>query len=193
MKNKFIYLIYLFVSKLPDIYMVNFWFKTIATLRAKVLNLLSNMNISNNVRIYRNVKISRRSNLVISNNVTIKENCVLGGNITIGEDTQILANTKIDGSGEVIIGKNSHIGRDNDIFSHYHDISQKDILVNKSKEVFQKTIIGDNVMLFSRVGIMGGVTLGDNCVVAYGSIVTKDCEENLIYAGIPAKKIGERI
>jgi len=192
MKNKLIYLVYIFSSKLPDIYMINRWFIFITKFRAKILNLLPNMKMSGNIRIYTNVKISRHSKIKIEKNVNIKENCVIGGNITIGENTLILANTKIDGSGKVVIGKNSHIGRDNDIFSHYHDISKKDILVNKSKEVFQETIIGNNVMLFSRVGIMGGVILGDNCAIAYGSIVTKDCDENIIYAGIPAKKIGER-
>ena len=193
MKNKLIYLIYKILSKMPDIYMVSTWFNNITKLRARVLNLLPNMNISKNVKIYTNVNISRNSNLVLNENVCIKENCVIGGNVTIGKNTQILSNTKLDGTGTLIIGDNTHIGRDNDIFSHYHDISKKDILVNDSIEIKQTTIIGNNVMLYSRVGIMGGVTIEDNCVIAYGGVVTKDCKENCIYAGVPAKKIGERI
>ncbi len=193
MKNKLIYLIYMILSNLPDLYMFGFWFRNITKLRAKALNLLPNMRISNNVRIYRGVEISRNSNLILSKGVTIKEYCVLGGNIEVGENTQILGYTKIDGSGKVTIGKNTHIGRENDIFSHYYDISKKDILVNKSKEYFLETIIGDNVMLYSRVAVMGGVTIENNSAIAYGSIVTKNCKENIIYAGIPAKKIGERI
>jgi len=192
MKNKLIYLVYMFLSKLPDIYMLSIWFNNITKLRAKFLNLLPNMKIANNVKIYTNVKISRNSNLILDQNVCIKENCVIGGNIEVGKNTNILGYTKIDGSGKVIIGRDTHIGRDNDIFSHYHDISKKEILVNKSKEIFQDTVIGNNVMLFSRVGIMGGVTIYDNASIAYGSVVTKDCEANMIYAGIPAKKIGER-
>jgi len=193
MKNKLIYLIYMFLSKLPDIYMLNIWFNNITKLRARVLNLLPNMKISNNVKIYTSVKISKNSNLILDENVSIKENCVIGGNIEVGENTQILGHTKIDGSGKVIIGRDTHIGRENDIFSHYHDISKKNILVNKSKECFQETIIGNNVMLYSRVAIMGGVIIEDNSAIAYGSIVTKNCEENIIYAGIPTKKIGERV
>jgi len=193
MKNKLIYLIYMLLSKLPDIYMLQTWFNNITKLRAKSLNLLPNMKIANSVKIYTNVKISRNSNLILDENVCIKENCVIGGNIEVGKNTNILGYTKIDGSGKVIIGQDSHIGRENDIFSHYHDISKKDILVNESKEFFQETMIGDNVMLYSRVAIMGGVRIGDNSAIAYGSIVTKNCEENIIYAGIPAKEIGVRI
>lgn len=193
MKNKLIYLIYILVAKLPDIYMINIWFKNITKIRARILNLLPNMHIANDVKIYKGVQINRNSNLILLKGVIVKEHCVLGGNIEIGENTQILAYTKIDGSGKVTIGSDTHIGRENDIFSHYHDISKKDILVNESKEYFQKTIIGSNVMLYSRVAIMGGITIENNCVIAYGSIVTKDCKENLIYAGVPAKRISERI
>ncbi|TLP37775.1 acyltransferase [Arcobacter arenosus] len=193
MKNKFIYLIYVILSNLPDFYMIRVWFRNITKLRAKVLKLLPNMEISNGVKIYRGVKISRNSNLILSKGVVIKEFCILGGTIAVGEDTQILSYTKIDGSGKVTIGRDTHIGRENDIFSHYHNISDKNILVNKSKECFQEIHIGNNVMLYSRVAVMGGVNIHDNSAIAYGSIVTKNCEQNFIYAGVPAKKIGERI
>ena len=117
------------------------------------------MKIADGVRIYTNVNISRHSKIILDENVTIKENCVIGGNLEVGKNTNILGYTKIDASGKVIIGKDSHIGRENDIFSHYHDISKKDTLVNQSKEYFQETIIGNNVMLYSRVTIMGGITI----------------------------------
>jgi maltose O-acetyltransferase len=66
-------------------------------------------------------------------------------------------------------------------------------LVNKSKEIPQTTVIGKNVMLFSRVGVMSGIKIEENVVVGYGSVVTKNCEKDFIYAGNPAKKIGERV
>ncbi len=192
MRKEIVYFLYIILSKLPDKLLFSFWFKNITKLRAKVLSLMPNNYIESGVKIYRNVKTNKKSKLTILKNSAIKENCILIGNIKIGENCNILNNSKIDGSGEVIIGHNSHIGRENDIFSHYHDISKKDILVNKSKEFYQKTIIGNNVMLFSRVGVMSGIYIKDNAVIAYGSVVTKDCEKNTIYAGSPAKKIGER-
>jgi maltose O-acetyltransferase len=192
MKDKFIFLLYLILSKFPDIYFLSFWFNNITKLRARVLNLLSSYKIGKKVKIYRNVNFSKSSNIFLGDNVIIKENCKLSGKITIGDNTVILSDAKIDGSGEVIIGSNSHIGRENDIFSHYHILDRKDILVNFSQEVFQKTEIGNNVMLFSRVGIMSGVKIDDNCVIGYGSVVTKNCEKNGIYVGVPAKKMAER-
>ncbi|NOX15267.1 MAG: hypothetical protein GXP61_04460 [Epsilonproteobacteria bacterium] len=190
--NHIFYFFYSISSKIPDKLVFGFWFKFITKLRAKILNLMPNMSIGKKVKIYKNMKTTKKSKLNIGENSTIKENCTLIGNIEIGENCNILNNTKIDGSGRVIIGNNSHIGRENDIFSHYHDISKKETLVNKSKEIFQTTIIGENVMLFSKVGIMGGLNIENGVVVGYGSVVTKNCEKNGIYVGVPAKKIGQR-
>lgn len=49
--------------------------------------------------------------------------------------------------------------------------------------------IGNNVFLGKNSTIMPGVTIGDNVIVGYGSIVTKSIPSNEVWAGIPAKKI----
>lgn len=35
------------------------------------------------------------------------------------------------------------------------------------------------------------ITIGSGCVIAAGSVVIHDCEDNCLYAGNPAKKIKE--
>lgn len=52
-----------------------------------------------------------------------------------------------------------------------------------------KIKIGNNVWLGEHVTILKGVTIGDNVVVGYGSIVTKDIPANSVAVGIPAKVI----
>lgn len=37
--------------------------------------------------------------------------------------------------------------------------------------------------------ILGGVTIGENCVIGAKSLVLSDCCSNSVYVGIPAKKI----
>lgn len=51
--------------------------------------------------------------------------------------------------------------------------------------------IEDNVFIGNGVRIMYDVNIGHNTIVAAGSVITKDLEPNGIYAGIPAKRIGE--
>ncbi len=52
-------------------------------------------------------------------------------------------------------------------------------------------VIGDNVWIGRGSSIRKGVHIGDNCVVATGSIVTKDIPDNHIAAGVPAQPIKE--
>lgn len=49
--------------------------------------------------------------------------------------------------------------------------------------------IEDGCWIGARSLILPGVTIGKGTIIAAGSIVTKNCEPNSLYAGIPAKKI----
>ena len=48
----------------------------------------------------------------------------------------------------------------------------------------------DNVFIGTDAVIMPNVRIGSNVVIGAGALVTKDCEPNSIYAGVPAKRIG---
>lgn len=49
--------------------------------------------------------------------------------------------------------------------------------------------IGNNVWIAPRCTILKGVTIGDNAVVATGSVVTKDVPANTLVAGVPARVV----
>ena len=51
--------------------------------------------------------------------------------------------------------------------------------------------IGNNVWVATNVTICGGVHIGDNSVIAAGSVVTKDIPSNVIAGGVPCKVIRE--
>lgn len=53
-------------------------------------------------------------------------------------------------------------------------------------------VIGNDVWIGLDVKIMEGITISDGAVIAAGSIVTKNIPPYEIWAGIPAKKIGQR-
>lgn len=52
--------------------------------------------------------------------------------------------------------------------------------------------IGNRVVLFSGACIIGDVTIGDNCVIGAGSVVTKDILSGCVAAGMPAKVVSQR-
>jgi|SRR5580658_3938246 chloramphenicol O-acetyltransferase type B len=55
-----------------------------------------------------------------------------------------------------------------------------------------QTEIGDDVWIGLGSIVLSGVRIGEGCVIAAGSVVTRDADEYAIYAGNPAKKIRER-
>lgn len=57
-------------------------------------------------------------------------------------------------------------------------------------DAFGKVIIGNWVYIGAGSLIMPGVTIGDNVLVAAGSVVTKSIPANCIVAGNPARIIG---
>lgn len=56
-------------------------------------------------------------------------------------------------------------------------------------DIFGSIRIGNNVHLGINSVIMPGVTIGNDCVIACGAVVTKNIPDGEIWGGIPAKKI----
>lgn len=56
----------------------------------------------------------------------------------------------------------------------------------------EKPIIGNNVDFGVNVICIGNITIGDNAIIAAGSVVVKDVPENAVVAGNPAKVIKYR-
>lgn len=72
-----------------------------------------------------------------------------------------------------------------------HDFASRVIV--KDKNLFYpshgKIIIGNNVWFGQNCTILKGVTIGDNCIIGYGSIVVKDIPSNSVAVGCPARVI----
>ena len=109
------------------------------------------------------------------------------GHIHIGSYCVLSPGVRIRSAVGVDIGDNSMIAEhcyitDADWHGAYHRIYP-----GKTKAVH----IGDNVWLGDSVTITKGVNIGDNAIVGAASVVTKDVPANTIFAGNPAKQVGE--
>ena len=51
--------------------------------------------------------------------------------------------------------------------------------------------IGNDVWIGGNCVILPGINIGNNVIIAAGSVVTKDIPDNTLVAGIPAKKLRE--
>jgi acetyltransferase-like isoleucine patch superfamily enzyme len=88
--------------------------------------------------------------------------------------------------GGVDIGDHVMIGPNVNIITTGHPVepSQRRAYV-EGKPI----VIANNVWIATGATILGGVTVGENSVVAAGAIVTKDVPPNSFVAGVPAKII----
>lgn len=56
-------------------------------------------------------------------------------------------------------------------------------------EITKPIIVKNNVYIGVRSIIMPGVEIGNNCIIAAGSVVTKNVPDNNVYGGVPARFI----
>lgn len=99
--------------------------------------------------------------------------CSIHPNVKIGEFTMLANNVSI-------------IGGD-----HRYDVIGKPVILS-GRDIIKETIIGSDCWLGAHSIIMSGVSIADGCIIAAGSVVTKDTEPYCIYGGVPAKKIKDR-
>lgn len=85
------------------------------------------------------------------------------------------------------VGNNCQLTHGCKLFTH----GGGNVLRNKYPDfdVFGKIIIGNWVYIGTNALIMPGVTIGDNVLVAAGSVVTKSVPSDSVVAGNPAKII----
>lgn len=131
-----------------------------------------------------NVNIGSFSQLIISTSFNnIGKYIEIGDNVGIGEYAYI------GGGGGTKIRSNTIVGQYLSIHPENHNYSNSEILI-REQGVSRKGIdIGENCWIGSKVTILDGVKIGDNSVIAAGSVITKSFPSNSMIGGVPAKLI----
>lgn len=124
--------------------------------------------------------------VVIGDGTTVGENtrissfCDIGKNVVIGKKCNIQAHVTISNGckigNNVFIGPNSSLLNDKFPWSDY----------------ITPPVICDNVIVGGCAVILPKVTVGENSVIAAGSLVTKDVPSEVVVVGVPAKKMMTR-
>jgi acetyltransferase-like isoleucine patch superfamily enzyme len=142
---------------------------------------------TNGIQLGDNVSIARDSILFCTGVIAQK-----GIGITIGDRTGIGARAFLAGQGGITIGSDVITGPNIQIFSENHNFSDLEQTIKTQGVTKQVTVIGSNCWLGGGVTILAGVTIGDGCIIAAGSVVTKSVPQNSVVAGVPAKVVKSR-
>lgn len=119
--------------------------------------------------------------------------CDIGIGIQIGDDVGIGEFCHIGGAGGVVIGNDTIVGSYFSVHPENHIFDNIDIPIRLQGVTRQGIKIGSGCWIGAKVTILDGVVIGNNCVVAAGSVVRGNFPDACVIGGVPArilKKIG---
>lgn len=108
-----------------------------------------------------------------------------GKNITLGKNVFINSGCNFQDQGGIVIGDNTLIGHNVVLATLNHGFLPEDRGDLHPAPIY----IGKNVWVGSSSVVTPGVKIGDNSIIAAGSVVVKDVPESVIVGGNPAKYI----
>lgn len=131
--------------------------------------------IFNLISPFTEIEVGKKSILKIGRMVRMRSGCKVcvrkGAEVKIGDNTSLNNGCIIICHESISIGKNVQFGPNVLIYDHDHDFR----VANGLKKLKYKTSpvrIGENVWIGANTVILRGTIIGDNCVIAAGSIIS---------------------
>lgn len=106
--------------------------------------------------------------------------------LSIGSDVWLGRDFQVHGNGAVEIGDCVDIAPSVYCITGSHEISD-DSKRRAGNGLSYHICIGNGCWIGARSSILGNTTISNGCVIGAGALVTKNTEQNGLYAGVPAK------
>jgi acetyltransferase-like isoleucine patch superfamily enzyme len=142
-----------------------------------------------------------RTGIRFGDNVTLRAGVVidgtgvlgdLGEGLTVGSNVGISEGSFLQVRGTVTIGDDVIIGPGVKIFSENHRTDDSDLVIRLQGVTRRGVTIERGVWLGAGATILDGVTIGEQAIVAAGSVVTRSVPPAMVVAGVPARIIRAR-
>lgn len=121
----------------------------------------------------------------------IHAECFLGygpkGHLTLGKGSYCNFRCFFDLGDDISIGENCSVAYGVTFCNSYHELGGPSQRAGQGKT--GKIVVQDGCWIGTNVTIMPNVCIGNGCIIAASSVVTKNCDPNGLYAGVPARRI----
>lgn len=141
------------------------------------------------------IRIVNGGKIILKGTVGLSQGVVLlvnNSSLVLGDHFRCNYSTTLDCTDEnIVFGNDVVLGWNVTVKNNDgHTVIQN----GRQKKRAAPVYIGDHVLLCAYSTVLKGVKVGNHCVVAYGSLLTKaEPEDHILYAGVPAKQIRKEI
>lgn len=132
------------------------------------------------------VKIGSFSNLNTTSHLS-----KYGKGLKVGDNSAIGDFAHIGASGGIEIGNDVIMGAYVSFHSENHNFNDKTTLIRDQGVTSKGIFIGNNIWVGAKVTFLDGCKIGNNCVIAAGSVVNSIFPDNVVIGGVPAKILKE--
>lgn len=158
------------------------------------------MRFGSDVRVSRKASIYGAERICLGNHVRIDDFCVLSagaGGIDIGDRVHVAVYSSLIGRGRIQLSDYVNISSRVSIYSSNDDYSGEAMTNPMVPDAYTAVchadvVLGRHVIVGSGSIILPGVEVGDGAAIGALSLVRVSCAPFTIYAGTPARRIGER-
>ena len=143
-------------------------------------------------------KASIYGDVEVGDNCRIDDFCILTGNIKLGNHIHIACFSFLSGSNGIILEDFSGFAPRTTMLTASDDYKGFSLVSPQVSDKFKpflergKILVKRHALIGINSVIMPGVTVGEGASVGAYTFINKDLAEWGMYAGVPAKKIGER-
>ncbi len=158
-----------------------FWFKKVKNRIFNVFSVcvLKVFTSKNNITMPISTRFRKRLNIELSKD----------GKLSVGNNVFFNNDVSINVMHRITIGDNVMIGENVKIYDHDHIFNPENGSYSSQGFTLAPVIVGDNVWIGANCLILKGVTIGNNAVIAGGSVVAKDVPDNSVYYNAITPKI----
>lgn len=156
-------------------------------------------SIGMDVTIWDGARVVAPERITIGNSVIVDDFVLImaGDETQVGSFVHIAAHAALAGGGKLVVEDFAGISGGSRIYTGNDDYLGGSLTGPTVPEPYRKPIrsfvhIKKHCIVGANSVVLPGVTIGEGTTIGANSVVTRDCDEWMVYAGAPAKPIKER-
>ena len=114
---------------------------------------------------------------------------IAGPDLVLGTGVFVNAGSSLNNQAGIVLEDNVALANEVMLLTRGHEIGPAGR--RQGKLISAPVRVGAGTWIGARAVVLPGVTIGSGCVIAAGALVTRDCEPNGLYRGVPAVRVRE--